>query len=405
MPEPVSPFTRSLRREARRLASQPWELAMVSWVPALAAALMWWIFSAGLPNRLPIGVLDEDHSAISRQIERFLEASPGLQVAERYADAAEMDRALVAGRVHAAVWMPRELSRELKQGRAGQVVLLHNAQRGTHSSLIQRDVRTAVGTVSAGIELTARAKRGESAPTARAHLDPVRANTVALFNTSSNYEQFLGAALIPALLHIFAMTAGAWTLGRELRDRSLGEWLAPGVGANAGTAAGANWGDAAAALAGKLLLPWASLSVVGLLALLGLTLGRGWHPAGSLLWVGVALVLFLGLSVAMGAFLAALTRSLRTALSGTGFITAPAFAFGGVGFPLVAMPAAARAWALALPYTHYARVQIEQLQMGAPLAYSMATPLWMAVAATALLAASAGLVGRATKAPESWGKR
>ncbi|MFP5472329.1 MAG: ABC transporter permease [Gammaproteobacteria bacterium] len=391
----MTPFARSLRREAWRLTSQPWELAMVSWVPALAAALMWWIFSAGLPNRLPIGVLDEDHSAISRQIERFLEASPGLQVAERYADAAEMDRALVAGRVHAAVWMPRELSRDLKQGRAGQVVLLHNAQRGTHSSLIQRDVRTAVGTVSAGIELTARAKRGESAPAARAHLDPVRANTVALFNTSSNYEQFLGAALIPALLHIFAMTAGAWTLGRELRDRSLGEWLAPG----------ANWGEAAAALGGKLLLPWASLSVVGLLALLGLTLGRGWHPAGSLLWVGVALVLFLGLSVAMGAFLAALTRSLRTALSGTGFITAPAFAFGGVGFPLVAMPAAARAWALALPYTHYARVQIEQLQMGAPLVYSMATPLWMAVAALALLAASAGLVGRAAKAPESWGKR
>lgn len=391
----MTPFARSLRREAWRLTSQPWALAMVSWVPALAAALMWWIFSAGLPNRLPIGVLDEDHSAISRQIERFLEASPGLQVAERYADAAEMDRALVAGRVHAAVWMPRELSRDLKQGRAGQVVLLHNAQRGTHSSLIQRDVRTAVGTVSAGIELTARAKRGESAPAARAHLDPVRANTVALFNTSSNYEQFLGAALIPALLHIFAMTAGAWTLGRELRDRSLGEWLAPG----------ANWGEAAAALAGKLLLPWASLSVVGLLALLGLTLGRGWHPAGSLLWVGVALVLFLGLSVAMGAFLAALTRSLRTALSGTGFITAPAFAFGGVGFPLVAMPAAARAWALALPYTHYARVQIEQLQMGAPLVYSMATPLWMAVAALALLAASAGLVGRAAKAPESWGKR
>ena len=101
------------------------------------------------------------------------------------------------------------------------------------------------------------------------------------------------------------------------------------------------------ALAGKLLLPWASLSVVGLLALLGLTLGRGWHPAGSLVWVAVALVLFLALSVAMGAFLAALTRSLRTALSGTGFITAPAFAFGGVGFPLVAMPAAARAWAAA----------------------------------------------------------
>ena len=56
-------------------------------------------------------------------------------------------------------------------------------------------------------------------------MEPIKASMVALFNTSTDYEQFLGAALIPALLHILAMTAGAWAVGRELRDRSIGEWL------------------------------------------------------------------------------------------------------------------------------------------------------------------------------------
>lgn len=55
---------------------------MVSWVPVLAVALIWWMFSAGLPNQLPIAVLDLDHSSLSRQLIRMLQASPGLKLTE-----------------------------------------------------------------------------------------------------------------------------------------------------------------------------------------------------------------------------------------------------------------------------------------------------------------------------------
>ena len=387
--------TASARREFALLRTRPWDLAMITWVPLLAVLLIWWIFSAGLPERLPIGVLDQDRSALSRQIVRFLDATPGLRVVQRFDDEGAMARALTSGAVDAAVQLPRDLNREVKQGRTGQVVLLHNAQLGTHSSLIQRDVRTVVATVSGGVELAVRNKRGESMIAARATMEPLKAGTVALFNTSGDYEQFLGAALIPALLHILAMTAGAWAVGRELRDRSIGGWLG----------AAPRWHEALAALAGKLALPFASLSLVGITAMLWITTGRGWHPVGSLGWTLFALVVFLALSVALGGFVAALTRSLRTALSATGFITAPAFAFGGVGFPLVAMPALAQLWAALLPYTHYVRVQMEQLQMGAPLAYSAATPLWMVLGTAVLLAATATALGRAARAPDSWGGR
>lgn len=387
--------TASARREFALLRARPWDLAMITWVPLLAVLLIWWIFSAGLPERLPIGVLDQDRSALSRQIVRFLDATPGLRVVQRFDDEGAMARALTSGAVDAAVQLPRDLNREVKQGRAGQVVLLHNAQLGTHSSLIQRDVRTVVATVSGGVELAVRNKRGESMIAARATMEPLKAGTVALFNTSGDYEQFLGAALIPALLHILAMTAGAWAVGRELRDRSIGGWLG----------AAPRWHEALAALAGKLSLPFASLSLVGIAAMLWITAGRGWHPVGSLGWTLFALVVFLALSIALGGFVAALTRSLRTALSATGFITAPAFAFGGVGFPLVAMPALAQLWAALLPYTHYVRVQMEQLQMGAPLAYSAATPLWMVLGTAVLLAATATALGRAARAPDSWGGR
>ena len=300
---------RSALRESRLLARRPWDLALISWVPLLAVTLLWWIFSAGLPTRLPIGVLDDDHTALSRQLERFLQATPGLTVAERFDNAAEAERALRAGRVDAAVLIPADFTRSVKQGRAAQVTLLHNAQLGTHSGLIQRDVRTVVGTLSAGIEMAARNKRGEPALAVRVAMEPIRTGMVTLFNTALDYEWFLAAALIPALLHVLAMTAGAWSVGRELRDRTLGAWLLDaGDDPDAGSAASSRMtgppdrATVAGALCGKLVWAWLGLGLTGSLALLWITAARGWHPAGSLLWTAVGLWIMLALSLAMAAW-------------------------------------------------------------------------------------------------------
>jgi len=394
----MNSIVNSFRREARRLAADPWDLAMVTWVPLLGVALLWWIFSAGLPRHLAVGVVDEDHSSLSRQLVRMLDATPGVRITQQFANTGEAERALRNIEVYAVVTIPRDFARTVKKGRAAQVTLLHNAQMGTHSGLLQRDVRAAVGTLSAGIEMAARNKRGEAARAVRESMEPIHTQMVALFNVSSNYEQFLGAALIPALLHILAMTAGAWSVGRELRDRSLGQWLGDALGTGGLL-------HTAGSLMGKLALPWLSLTLVGLLALVGITWGRGWHPPGNLAWVAGALALLMAVSLAAGAALAALTHSLRTALSGAGFFAAPAFAFSGVAFPLSGMPASARAWAEAMPFTHYIRLQIEQLQMGAPLATSVSTMVALLVATGVLwLIGTVGL-HLAAQRPETWGGR
>lgn len=266
---------------------------------------------------------------------------------------------------------------------------------GKHSSLIQRDVRSAVGTLSAGVELAARNKLGEPALATQVSMEPIKTSLVTLFNPSLNYEQFLAAALIPALLHILAMTAGAWAVGRELRDRTVADWL----GLQAG------WRSMAAAVLGKLLWPLLGLATVGTLAMLWLTLGRGWHPPGSLAWVLLALWSFLALSLAMGALASSATRSLRMALSIAGFITALAFAFGGVGFSLQSMPVLARGWAELLPYTQYIRLQMEQFQMAARLSYSAPTLVALTLVAIFLGAVCIPFLKRSASQPETWGGR
>ncbi len=391
----MSILAASLAREWRLLRSRPRDWAMLSWVPLLSMALLCWIFSAGQPYALPIAVWSEDASAASRQLVRMLDATPGLAVRAQVLNRAEAQDALQRMEVYGVVHIPPGFSRALKRGGSTTVTLLHNAQLGTHSSLLQRDVRQVVGTLSAGIEMQAAARRGTPTQVLRVRAEPIRTQPTSLFNVSTNYEQFLAAALVPALLHILAMTAGAWSVGRELRDGSIGEWLQSAPG----------WSRTLAALLGKLAIPMATLWTCGMAALAYLAQLRGWAVAGSMAWIALGLALLVAVSLAAGAALAGLTLSLRKALSGAGLLSAPAFAFSGVGFPLLAMSGTARTWAEAMPYTHYARLQLEQWQMGAPVGQTLPVVAGLLLATLLLLALAAGGLVRAARLPERWGAR
>ena len=133
----MSVLAASLRREWGRLRASPWDWAMVSWVPMLVLALMCWIFSAGQPYRLPIAVWSEDSSALSRQLVRMLQATPGLEVRQTVLNRGEAADALLRREVYGVVHIPPDLETHVKQGRGGAVTLLHNAQLATASSLLQ----------------------------------------------------------------------------------------------------------------------------------------------------------------------------------------------------------------------------------------------------------------------------
>lgn len=392
----------SALHEWERLREDPWDLAMISLVPMLTVLLLWWIFSAGLPGKLPIGLLDQDHSALSRQAARLLQASPGLDITRTLASEHDAEQALRGGEIEAYVQIPPDFARQVTTQRPTRVVLVHNAQRSMPSGSVQRDVRAAIGALSAGIELEARMRRGQSPAQAHAALAPLRLDATGLFNVSANYQVFLATTLMPALLHILAMTAGAWTMGRKLRDRSLDVWLRDAIGEPVGALP--CWSALLAAILGKVIWPMLGMMAAASVAFTLMTTRLHAEPAAWVVtWTGLLLLVLL--SVALGALAASLTLSLRMALSMTGFITAPAFAFSGVGYPILAMPPGAQLWAKALPLTHYLQLQVRMLEMQAPLTLAWWPLAGLAGGTLATLALSALALRRAQALPERWGAR
>ena len=396
-------FTRSASHEWHYLGRHGWDRLMLIWAPLVTILLMWWIFSAGQITKLPIGVWDEDHSGPSRQLIRYLNAAPGVDVVEQYTDELQAEHALKSVDVYAVLVIPKDFSAHLKTSQPSPVALQYNAQFSTHSGVILRAVQGAVGTFSAGVEIRARNKRGQSYTQAKDTLSPIRTSAVSLFNLSTNYQLTLAATIIPSLLHILGMVAGAYAIGREIRDKDLRKWLQFSAD-ESNKNHEPNYWDIVFALNGKLF--WAMLSFTVWSALTLFLVSR-LSDASIWSWLVsfVALWLMMLISLWLGVICSVATISLRLGLSLTAFITAPAFAFSGIAFPATAMPTGAGIWSKILPLTHYLKLQVNQLQMDAPAVWGIPLLLSFTLTVLILLLISAALTQRALYLPERWGAR
>jgi ABC-2 type transport system permease protein len=381
-----------LARELRRIATRPLEPLLLLVLPAIALGLTYAIFSAGLPRELPVAVVDEDHSRLSRQLVRMIDATPTVRVAARPADPEEARELVLQGSAYAWVQVPAGLERHVKRGGAEPVVAYTNAQLLVPASLVRRDLLAATSTLSAGIKRRRLRAAGETEASAFARVEPVRVDVHALYNPQLNYVSYIFVALFPTLLHVFVLLAAVNSIGSELREATAGEWLASARG------------SLPRALAGKLLPSAAAFTTLAAVAMALLFLRVGVPMRGSLLLLAAGTALFVLAYQAIGVLLVALFPNLRFATSVAAFLASPAFAYAGVTFPTMAMPAFARAWGALLPLTHYLRLLVDQCVKGAPAAVSAPALLALSAFAFALPLFALRRLRRVASDPRFWGR-
>ena len=409
-------FGYSARREGQFLVQHRWDFAMLFWMPIVLMFLVWWVFSKGMAVDIPIAVVDHDQSAQSAALMRFIDATPEVTIVSQLYDPQAVKYAIETTQVYAVVEIPANFSKNLLAAEPTRVLLNVNAQFGSHSGMIQKSVQTAVTTFSAGAEIQRRVAKSEDISLVKSRYAPIQSQSVALFNTANNYQQFLAVTVVPALFHILSMVIGASAVGRELRDKTLGDWYH-------------SLGDKRFAQPSKLSPTTVSQGVTHpklSLVIAGLNGKLIWAMVAYTLWAAVALtlmmqifpirlasvaityvifLLFMMVSFWMGVIVTVGTFSYRQGLSFTGFISAPSFAFSGVTFPLLAMSPAAQYWANALPLTHYLKVQTTQLQMAAPPSMAQASLFGFLLTVALTLLLSALLTQKALRTPQKWGQR
>ena len=427
-------FLRSAAYERRFLAKNHWDFSMVVWIPLATVLLIWWIFSQTQITDLPIGVIDQDNSAVANTAVRYLEASPTLTVRQLYYSQADAEAAILQRDIYAVVIIPEDFSRNILSSQPAPLTLQVNAQYGTHSGIIQAGVQAVASTLSAGVEIKRLVKQGVAPSQAMTAYAPISVQRISLFNAATNYQQFLASTVIPALLHILAMVIGATTIGRELRDKNIGRWYRfidtgkphltlsktlkttsslstkQDSSNNKASSSSANVPHSVSlsvlvfGLLGKYFWSILAYSLWSALVLWLVTSNQN-ISIGSIIAVYIGLLCLMILSFWLGAIFTLNSFSLRMGLSTTGFISAPSYAFAGVTFPYIAISDSAQYWSNALPLTHYLKLHIAQLQMQAPIAISLPIVYGLMLAAIIALLFAALLTKRALAHPERWGAR
>lgn len=327
--------------------------------PLLSFLLIWGLFSRQYPHELPVAVVDLDHSKLSRSLIRAADASPVIRVAFQVADPVEARSLMLAGAIYAWLHIPKDLEKDILEGKGGDVTGFTNTQMLLPGSIVSTSLQAVVSTISAGLNIRSRMQSGTMQEKAMGLLEPVGIDRHVLFNPQLNYMYFLSAALCPAFLQIFVLMVTVMALGSEFKNRTAEEWLK--------TAGGSVWW----AITGKLAVYFLCFSLVGLIMLAIMFPGFGipLRGSGASLMAGTLFLILAYMAYAL--ILVFVFPSLRMALSASSFLSGTAFAFVGITFPLAGMPALGKAWSSLLPLTHYLHLFQEQTLRQAPVSVSV----------------------------------
>jgi ABC-2 type transport system permease protein len=381
-------------REVAYLRAHPWDLALISWLPALALALTWAIFAQGVNIKLPLAFVDEDHSAGSRRLAVALEAARSTNIAARPVTLEEAWPLVRARQAYAVVHVPADWERRSQRGDPLPVVVYTNEQFHAAATSLNNDVIGAIGSVSGGRAVTKLAALGGGFPGAERRAGAIRVELRTLYGAQLSFERALAGSFLPAMLHLFVLGGAAYAVGREYRDRTAGAWLQSGRG------------SIVAALIGKLLPLFACFALLALGVVAWLAGYRGWTANGSVLVWSLGLLSLLIVCCAIPAMLIGLTGSLRITLALVAVTNVTGISFTGFTYPLFSMTTAAKVWSAIVPFHYFYEIQQQQWNIGAPLAVS-APPLavlWGVYIAVPL-AIGIPLLAKRCRDPKGWGER
>ncbi|MGL5290962.1 MAG: ABC transporter permease [Vibrionaceae bacterium] len=350
---PVGIFS-LLRREVAALLRDPWQLALISYLPLLGMLCLWWMFSAGLPRQLPVAIVDQDHSQLSRMLTRQLKAN-SVTEPQSYSDLPAAVNAMKEARVYALVVFPHGMKQDLLTGRKPTIDVRYNSQFLLVGKLLSSQIQLTLGE---GLSQVARLKQlasGTPAAQVDVRLKPIKSQTTALFNRNNNYIGFLVPPVLVALWQLLSMLVMANCLNRELQLTHAPD--DDGVNSLA-----ALFGPKVLA---KMLLFTPLLLLQGGFILTFLYHYLGLPLAGSLVPLMAAQLLMLLAVWSLVLFVFVLMRDSARVISFCTALFAPAFAFMGITFPAQDMPQLAQWWRLIMPSSHYMEAHVSVVSYGA----------------------------------------
>ena len=309
--------------------------------PLLSLLFFTSLMEEGLPEDMPVGVVDLDNTSTSRSIVRRLDSFQNSQVVAHYASVAEARHAIQENEIYAFLYIPKGTTEELISSRRPKISYYYNLASIMSGALLMKDLKTisTLGSAAVG-QATMRAK-GYTPEQIQAFLQPVRIDLHQIGNPWTNYNVYLTTVFVPGVMMLFMFLISAYSLGMELKFARGKELLAKADN------------NIVVAILGK-FLP----QIMVFLILIFFYEFYIYHVLHFPHVGGWRMILLLSLlqvcaSVGFGIFAFGLTPSLRMSMSVCSLWAVLSFSLAGSAFPVMGMDTPIQALTWLFPLRHY----------------------------------------------------
>ena len=349
------------------MVKSPLYLSVVAILPIVMLLTFTAIFYNGKITELPITVVDNDNSAMSRQLCSMIDATPGVDIALSAESIGQAESQMLNSKALAILYINRGFESSVYAGVPTKIECYLPGTNISASGVIERDIQQAILIFSSGIALNRVQSIGVGYNQAMVDIMPIKILTNTLGNPYLNYGYYLAPIFMFMGVVIFVMVATIFSFGRELRYATAHKWLST-----------AN-GSLLAAVVGKILPTTIAMAVVSHLALFILFIVMGMECTGSYLELTLGNIMFILAYQSVAIAIVALTANLRLSLSLGGGYAVMAFTFSGVTFPVIAMYEAAQWFSQLFPLTYFSDIFVDKAMLGVTMSYDIKEYLSLAL--------------------------
>lgn len=337
----LAAILRVSRRELHILLTTPIYWVCMIIVPILVTLFFTSLMEQGMPHEMPVGVVDQDNTTMTRKLTRLLDSFQTTDVVAHYSTVEEAREAIQEGKIYAFMYFPEHTTDELLAQRQPKVSFYYSNTSLLAGQLLYKDMKVMCTLGNAAVGRATLQAKGFTDSQITALLQPIALDTHTVGNPWLSYNIYLSAMIVPGCLLLFVFLITSYSLGTEMKFNTNKKLMA---------LAGDNL---FAAVIGK-LAPQTLIFVAEIFLALVYMFGILQFPAPG----GTATLLFLGTlavvaSQGFALLIFSIIPSLRMSMSICSLWAVLSFSLVGSAFPVFAMDKPLEMLSNLFPLRHY----------------------------------------------------
>lgn len=352
-----SPFYSVLLREWQRMTSRRLYFGVCLVLPLFCLFFMATIFGSGQMENIPVGIVDQDNTAASRNITRRMEAVPTFKVTRHFVNEAAARKDVQQKEIYGYLSIPPGFEQDVVTGQNATLsYYYHYALMSVGGELMAAFEGSLAGVALSPVLMQA-VSLGVDEQQIETFLMPVQASDHPIYNPSLDYSVYLSQPFFFVLFQVLILLITVYTVGSEIKFRTAHDWLAEAHG------------NIVTAVMGKLLPYTVIFCLIGILAnyvmfgILHIPFQGNW-----LLLNGMT-VLFILSTQALGLFIFSLFPAIALIISMVSMVGSLGATLSGVTFPVSDMYPFVRDSSYLFPVRHYTEIVQTMLYSNGGYAY------------------------------------